>query len=144
MRRVIGIDVHRTFGEVVFWENGRLRHAGRIDMTRTALEDQSRMLLVMAHNPTPSGAKLVKLGIVVSRTDGQMNPIRRRQEFNMVHSAFQRISALLRSLRVGQSCRVSRRAALRCPHHKGGSIPPPIQSGTISGSRPGHRLRFRR
>jgi transposase len=38
MRRVIGIDVHRTFGEVVFWENGRLRHAGRIDMTRTALE----------------------------------------------------------------------------------------------------------
>ena len=38
MRRVIGIDVYRTFGEVVFWENGRLRHAGRIDMTRTALE----------------------------------------------------------------------------------------------------------
>ncbi|MHC2382739.1 hypothetical protein ACVIU7_009686 [Bradyrhizobium liaoningense] len=38
MRRIIGIDVHRTFGEVVFWENGRLRHAGRIDMTRTALE----------------------------------------------------------------------------------------------------------
>lgn len=27
MRRVIGIDVHRTFGEVVFWESGRLRHA---------------------------------------------------------------------------------------------------------------------
>jgi hypothetical protein len=22
MRRVIGIDVHRTFGEVVIWENG--------------------------------------------------------------------------------------------------------------------------
>ncbi|MGK9230869.1 hypothetical protein KXS07_02435 [Inquilinus limosus] len=38
MRRVIGIDIHRTFGEVVFWEAGRLRHAGRIDMTRTALE----------------------------------------------------------------------------------------------------------
>ncbi|MGY4281619.1 hypothetical protein ACVWXO_000839 [Bradyrhizobium sp. LM2.7] len=38
MRRVIGIDVHRTFGEVVIWEDGRLRHAGRIDMTRTALE----------------------------------------------------------------------------------------------------------
>ena len=33
MRRVIGIDVHRTFGEVAFWENGRLRYAGRIDMT---------------------------------------------------------------------------------------------------------------
>lgn len=38
MRRVIGIDIRRTFGEVVIWESGRLRPAGRIDMTRTALE----------------------------------------------------------------------------------------------------------
>ena len=38
MRRVIGMDIHRTFGEVVIWENGVLRHAGRVDMTRTALE----------------------------------------------------------------------------------------------------------
>ena len=38
MRRVIGIDIHRTFGEVVMWENGRLRWLGRVDMTRTALE----------------------------------------------------------------------------------------------------------
>jgi transposase len=45
MRRVIGIDVHRTFGEVVFWENGRLRHAGRIDMTRTGLEGFAKTLL---------------------------------------------------------------------------------------------------
>lgn len=45
MRRVIGLDVHRTFGEVVFWENGRLRHAGRIDMTRTALEGFGKTLL---------------------------------------------------------------------------------------------------
>src|SRR5215831_9065769 len=45
MRRVIGIDVHRTFGEVVFWEDGRLRHAGRIDMTRTALEGFAKTLL---------------------------------------------------------------------------------------------------
>lgn len=44
MRRVIGIDVHRTFGEVVFWEDGRLRHAGRVDMTRTALEGFDRRL----------------------------------------------------------------------------------------------------
>src|SRR5215510_3570023 len=42
MRRVIGI---RTFGEVVFWEVGRLRHAGRIDMTRTALEGFGRSLV---------------------------------------------------------------------------------------------------
>ena len=38
MRRVVGIDIHRTFGEVVIWENGVLRHAGRVDMTRSALE----------------------------------------------------------------------------------------------------------
>jgi transposase len=38
MRRVIGIDIHRTFGEMVIWENGELRHAGRVDMTRSALE----------------------------------------------------------------------------------------------------------
>src|SRR5437899_1114931 len=45
MRRVIGIDAHRTFGEVVFWEDGRLRHAGRVDMTRTALEGFGKTLL---------------------------------------------------------------------------------------------------
>jgi len=44
MRRVIGMDIHRTFGEVVFWEDGRLRPAGRIDMTRTALEGFGRSL----------------------------------------------------------------------------------------------------
>lgn len=45
MRRVIGIDIHRTFGEVVIWENGLTRHGGRIDMTRTALEGFGRQLL---------------------------------------------------------------------------------------------------
>ena len=45
MRRVIGIDIHRTFGEVVFWEDGRLRRAGRIDMTRTALQGFGKSLL---------------------------------------------------------------------------------------------------
>jgi transposase len=45
MRRVIGIDTHRTFGEVVIWEDGRLQHVGRVDMTRTALEGFGRTLL---------------------------------------------------------------------------------------------------
>jgi transposase len=45
MRRVIGIDTHRTFGEVVIWDAGRLRHVGRIDMTRTALEGFGKELL---------------------------------------------------------------------------------------------------
>jgi transposase len=38
MRRVIGMDIHRTFAEVVFWEDGRLRWHGRVDMTRAGLE----------------------------------------------------------------------------------------------------------
>ena len=44
MRRVIGIDIHRTFGEVVIWETGALCHAGRVDMTRTGLEGFGRSL----------------------------------------------------------------------------------------------------
>src|SRR5262245_4809508 len=44
MRRVIGIDVHRTFGEVAIWDNGVVRHFGRIDMTRTALEGFGKTL----------------------------------------------------------------------------------------------------
>jgi transposase len=44
MRRVIGIDIHRTFGEVVIWDNGVLGHAGRVDMTRTSLEGLGKRL----------------------------------------------------------------------------------------------------
>ncbi len=44
MRRVIGMDIHRTFAEVVFWEEGRLRPAGRVDMTRSGLEGFGRTL----------------------------------------------------------------------------------------------------
>ncbi len=44
MRRVIGMDIHRTFGEVVIWEDGKLRHAGRVDMTRTGLEGFGKRL----------------------------------------------------------------------------------------------------
>ena len=44
MRRVIRMDIHRTFGEVVIWDDGRLSHAGRVDMTRTALEGFGKSL----------------------------------------------------------------------------------------------------
>ncbi len=44
MRRVIGMDIHRTFAEVAFWEEGRLRHHGRVDMTRSGLEGFGRSL----------------------------------------------------------------------------------------------------
>src|SRR5579863_6616811 len=44
MRRVIGIDIHRTFAEVVFWEAGKLRPAGRVSMTRAGLEGFGRSL----------------------------------------------------------------------------------------------------
>ena len=45
MKRVIGIDIHRTFGEVVIWEDGKLRNLGRVEMTRTALEGLGGKLL---------------------------------------------------------------------------------------------------
>src|SRR5215475_6562594 len=44
MRRVIGMDIHRTFAEVVFWEDGKLRPAGRVSMTRAGLESFGRGL----------------------------------------------------------------------------------------------------
>lgn len=44
MRRIVGMDIHRTFAEVVFWEEGRLRPAGRVDMTRSGLEGFARSL----------------------------------------------------------------------------------------------------
>jgi len=44
MRRVIGIDLHRTFGEVVIWDKGVLRRVGRVEMTRTALEGFGKTL----------------------------------------------------------------------------------------------------
>lgn len=36
--RVFGLDVHRTFAEVAIWENGVVQHAGRIELTREAME----------------------------------------------------------------------------------------------------------
>src|SRR4029453_3167821 len=44
MKRVIGMDIHRTFAEVVFWEDGRLRQHRRVDMTRAGLEGFGRGL----------------------------------------------------------------------------------------------------
>ena len=44
MRRAIGMDIHRAIAEVVFWEEGRLRHFGRVDMTRSSLEGFGKTL----------------------------------------------------------------------------------------------------
>lgn len=44
MRRVIGMDIHRTFAEVVFWKAGKLRPAGRVSITRAGLEGFGRSL----------------------------------------------------------------------------------------------------
>ena len=44
MRRVIGMDIYRTFAEVVIWEAGQLRPAGRVDMSRAGLEGFGRTL----------------------------------------------------------------------------------------------------
>jgi transposase len=73
MRRVIGIDLHRTFGEVVIWEDGVVRHFGRVEMTRTALEGFGKSLratdevvieatgnsLALSHVLTPFVARVI-------------------------------------------------------------------------------------
>jgi hypothetical protein len=41
---VIGVDSHRTFAEVVFWEGGKLRPAARVSMIRAGLEGFGRSL----------------------------------------------------------------------------------------------------
>lgn len=38
MGRIIGMDIHRTFAELVVWDGGELRRSGRVEMTRAALE----------------------------------------------------------------------------------------------------------
>ncbi|WP_287213637.1 hypothetical protein [Mesorhizobium sp.] len=42
------MDIHRTFAEVVVWEDGRLRHHGGVDMTRSGLKGVGRSLRRMA------------------------------------------------------------------------------------------------
>jgi transposase len=44
MKRVIGMGIHRTFAEVVIWQAGQLRPAGRVDVTRAGLEGFGRTL----------------------------------------------------------------------------------------------------
>lgn len=68
MRRVIGIDVLRTFAEVVIWKNGVTRRAGRVDMTRTALEGLGKKL-----EPTDD--------VVIEATDNCMAVSRVRAPF---------------------------------------------------------------
>jgi hypothetical protein len=41
------MDIHRTFGEVVIWEEGKLRHASRVAMIRTGLEGFGKSLQVI-------------------------------------------------------------------------------------------------
>jgi hypothetical protein len=43
--RVIGLDVHRTFAEVVFLEDGRCRSGGRVDLTVERLKMFGERLL---------------------------------------------------------------------------------------------------
>ena len=75
VRRVIGMDIHRTFAEVVVWEDGRLRHAGRVDMTRTALEGFGKSLKA-------TGEIVVDLsvisGSILAAAIGMMDQARRR------------------------------------------------------------------
>ena len=42
--RVIGLDIHRTFAEVMFLENGELVHGGRVELTHDAFSAFCRTL----------------------------------------------------------------------------------------------------
>ena len=44
MRRVIGMEIYRTFAQVVIWETGQFRPTGRVDMSRAGLEGFGRTL----------------------------------------------------------------------------------------------------
>jgi hypothetical protein len=44
MKRVISLDIHHTFAEVVFWDAGQPRRERRIDMTPSGLEQFGRNL----------------------------------------------------------------------------------------------------
>jgi transposase len=66
MRRVIGIDIHRTFGEVVVWEDGVLRRVGRVDMTRTGLEGLGKSLLATDEVVTEATGNCMAVSRVLS------------------------------------------------------------------------------
>jgi transposase len=42
--RVIGLDIHRTFAEVMFFENGELIHGGRVDLCHSRFSAFARTL----------------------------------------------------------------------------------------------------
>jgi len=69
MRRVIGIDLHRTSGEVVIWEDGILRHAGRVDMTRTEFAVITRATKGAARAKLPCCCRLPRSPLHLSIAD---------------------------------------------------------------------------
>lgn len=42
--RIIGLDIHRTFAEVVFWKDGHCRSGGRVQLTAGALDHFGQQL----------------------------------------------------------------------------------------------------
>ena len=79
MRRVIGIDVHRTFGEVVVWEDGILRHLGRVDMTRTALEGLGKSLRSTDEVVIEATGNSMAVSRVLTPFVVQLGPVRGRE-----------------------------------------------------------------
>ena len=44
-RRCIGLDVHREFAQVAIWEDGRVRHAGQVEICGESLRGQPQAVL---------------------------------------------------------------------------------------------------
>ncbi len=59
--RIIGLDIHRAFGEAVAWDDGKLKRLGRIDMRRPLLEAFAK--------------KLSKEDVVVVEATGNAAPV---------------------------------------------------------------------
>jgi hypothetical protein len=53
MRRII--EIYRTFGEVVIWQDGRLIPSGRVEMTRAGLTTALCCLVQIASQPPVCG-----------------------------------------------------------------------------------------
>ena len=59
MRRVIGMDIHRTFAEVVIWEQGRRRRPTRRRTSRSGRRDDADQLCRAHSSETKRRVELI-------------------------------------------------------------------------------------
>jgi transposase len=75
------MDIHRTFAEVVIWEQGQLRRAGRADMTRSELEGFDKTLQASDEVVVEATGNTMALVLVLSPFEARVviaNPLQVR------------------------------------------------------------------